>query len=295
MAAQDRVLVRPQNASPSPTYLNRMQASGVEGAQDAGSRREVREGEGRSEVRMARARAREKANPLLVWGTTVTRAMMMMMMMTSRRDGGQDYYWVLGTLAGCPLEDMKTTSRRAWPGGLAAAGASVVEWRTGPFSQKPWISITCMFYIEGELDLDFLPLYQSPLQASPILTALRCSWGRIYVPTVVPHRRPYEITFDMIFFFCLLSWLGLSWWVEMGRHGEDDQVLFQYHDPHDRVYCVTTFWGPNFFFLLWSGLISFCPTGRILTFVYLSYSKLALNVPIVIDNREYRVQIWIGL
>ncbi len=200
VAAQDRVLVRPQNASPSPTYLNRMQASGVEGAQDAGSRREVREGEGRSEVRMARARAREKANPLLVWGTTVTRAMMMMMMMTSRRDGGQDYYWVLGTLAVCPLEDMKTASRRAWPGGLAAAGASVVEWRTGPFSQKPWISITCMFYIEGELDLDFLPLYQSPLQASPILTALRSSWGRIYVPTVVPHRRPYEITFDMFFF-----------------------------------------------------------------------------------------------
>ncbi len=80
----------------------------------------------------------------------------------------------------------------------------------------------------------------------------------------------------------------------MGRHGEDDQVLFQYHDPHDRVYCVTTFWGPTFFFL-WSGLISFFPTGRILTFVYLSYSKLALNVPIVIDNREYRVQIAIAL
>lgn len=87
------------------------------------------------------------------------------MKMTLRRDGGQDCCWALGMYAVChPLGKQKTASRRVWPGGLAAAGASVVEWRTGPFSQKVLdINYVC-FYIGGELDLDFLPLYQRPLQ-----------------------------------------------------------------------------------------------------------------------------------
>jgi hypothetical protein len=89
-----------------------------------------------------------------------------------------------------------------------------------------------MFYIEGELDLDFLPLSE-PVTSLDYLYSAPLLMGRIYVPTVVPHRRPYEITFDMIFFSASCpAWLGTSWW---GRHGEDDQVLFQYHDPHDRV------------------------------------------------------------
>jgi hypothetical protein len=66
-AAQDQVLVRPQNVSPSPTYLNLTRASGVEGALGAGSRREVREEEERSGVGVARERARVKANPGLAW------------------------------------------------------------------------------------------------------------------------------------------------------------------------------------------------------------------------------------
>jgi len=65
-AAQDRVLVRLQNASPLPTCLNLTRASGVEGALGAGLRGEVREGERRSGVGMARGRRREKANPGLV-------------------------------------------------------------------------------------------------------------------------------------------------------------------------------------------------------------------------------------
>lgn len=124
-AAQDRVLVRHQNVSPSPTSLNHTRASGVEGALGADSRKEVREVGERSEVGTGRERerARVKANPGLVWRTTVTRATMMM---TLRRDGGQDCCWVLGKYVVCPLADQKTALRRVWQGGLAVAGASVV-------------------------------------------------------------------------------------------------------------------------------------------------------------------------
>jgi len=65
--------------------------------------------------------------------------------MNSRRDGGQDCCWALGKYEVCPLADQKTASRRVWQEGLAAAGASVVGWRSGLFSQRPWISITCIF------------------------------------------------------------------------------------------------------------------------------------------------------
>ena len=158
-AAQDRVVVRPQNVSPSPTYLSRTRASGVEGALGAGSRKEVREEEERSGVGTGRERAGVKANPGLVWRMTVTTAATKM---TSRRDGGQDCCWAPGKCAVCPLADQKTASRRVWQVGLAVAGASVVEWRTGPFSQKPWISITCIFHIGGELDLDLLAPLSEP-------------------------------------------------------------------------------------------------------------------------------------
>src|SRR6267154_5670169 len=199
-AAQDRVLVRPQNASPSPTYLNRTRASGVEGALGVGSRKEVREEGERSGVGMGRERARVKANPGLVWRTTVMRATTMM---SSRRDGGQDCCWARGKYEVCPLADQKTASRHVWQGALAAAGASVVEWRTGPFSKTPWISITCIFTLKVSWILDFLPpLYQSPtLQASTNRTALRSSWGRIYVRTSCLISADYEIISDSKFFF----------------------------------------------------------------------------------------------
>jgi hypothetical protein len=216
-AAQDQVHVRPQNASPSPTYLNLTQASGVEGALGVGSRKEVREEGERSGVGMERERARVKANPGLVWRTIVMRATTTTM--NSRRDGGQDCCWAPGKYAVCPLADKKTASRRVWQGGLAAAGASVVEWRTGPFSQRPWISFTCIFYIEGELDLDFFPLYQS----STNRTALRSSWECIYVRTWCLISAVYEIISDLKVFFWPLGGDGMPCL-------EDDQVLFQYRD-----------------------------------------------------------------
>lgn len=124
------------------------------------------------------------------------------MMMNSRRDGGQDCCWALGKYEVCPLVEQKTASRRGWQGGLAAAGASVVEWRSGPFSQTPWISITCIFCVDGELDSRLPPpLYQSPLQASTSRAALRSSWGRIYVQTSCLTSARYEIISDLDFIF----------------------------------------------------------------------------------------------
>jgi hypothetical protein len=206
-AARDRVLVRPQNASPSPTYLNRTRASGVEGALGAGSRKEVREEGERSGV--GRVKARVKANPVLAWRTTVTIATTTTT--TSRRDGGQDCCWALGKYAVCPLADQKIASRGVWQGGLAAAGASVVEWRTGLFSQSkgPGYQLRVFFTCEVSwISTSLPPSIRARYKPRLIVQRSAPHGDAFYVRTSRLISARYEILsdFESFFFGPLGAW-----------------------------------------------------------------------------------------
>lgn len=157
----------------------------------------------------------------------------------------------------------------------------------------PGMSITCIFCGRGELDLDFLPpLYQSPLQASTNRTALRSSWGSIYVRTSCLISAFYEILSDFekrFFFWPLGAWWGWDAVVYIIRRMT--RYYFNIVISNDRVYCITSILGNQTL----SGSIPFCSScrknkGSRPNYLYINKSKLALRctdtVVIVIDNRE---------